>query len=241
MLRWQSFDNVVAAVIDDRFASFSPEGARLTLTPAGPLPRACAFAIDLAIRVLIYLLLVLAMTLSGLYSSGLLLISIFLLEWFYPVLFELLRHGQTPGKSMMHLVVTHGDGTPISVNGSLIRNLLRQADFFPLFYLSGLISMLLTRRFQRLGDLAANTLVIHNQMPNTPPASDIAAGDAADWPLSLQDQQVLVGFLERHTSLSAARRQELAQLAWPELDGADAEQRALGCAARLLGGAESAP
>ena len=228
-------------MIDERFACATPEGARLTLIPAGPLPRACAFAIDLSIRVLIYLALILLMTLLGELSSGVLLISVFLLEWFYPVLFELLRHGQTPGKSMMNLVVTHSDGTPVTVNGSLIRNLLRQADFFPLLYLSGLISMLLTRRFQRLGDLAAGTLVIHQQNTATQPISGIAAGEAADWPLTLADQQVLIGFLERRSALSAERRQELAQLAWPELDGVHAEQRALGCAARLHGGSGAQP
>ncbi len=75
---------------------------------------------------------------------GLLLILAFVLEWFYPTLFEAFRHGQTPGKKAMGIVVVHANGSPLSFNGSLIRNLLRTADAFPLFYLLGFVCTLIS-------------------------------------------------------------------------------------------------
>lgn len=226
-------------MIDERQGLFTPEGVELTLTLAGPVPRGVAFLLDLLIRVGVYI--VAAMLFGLLLSSvagGLMLITVFLLEWFYPVLFEMLNNGQTPGKSAMKIAVTHTDGTPVTLNGSLIRNLLRTADMFPSFYLAGIVCMLCNKRFQRLGDLAADTVVIHTGHELLSQARVTIAPQLPDWPVTLDDQRTLVSFLQRGEKLSQPRRQELASLAYPELTPAHAETRALAHARHLLGGDE---
>uniref|UniRef100_UPI0025F2F3AC RDD family protein n=1 Tax=uncultured Thiodictyon sp. TaxID=1846217 RepID=UPI0025F2F3AC len=143
----------------------TPEGVDLGLRVAGPAPRALALAADGAIRLVILLALSPLAALSGL-GLGLSLIAVFLLEWLYPVTFEVLS-GATPGKRAMGLMVVHDDGTPVGLPASLIRNLLRVVDFFPLFYGVGLVCTLVDRDFRRLGDLAAGTLVVHAQRRST--------------------------------------------------------------------------
>jgi uncharacterized RDD family membrane protein YckC len=222
-------------VIDERLRLRTPEGAQLTLVPAGIMPRLVAFAIDMAIRIAIYIAAAIVLGLFKSISGGLMLILIFLLEWFYPVLFELFMHGQTPGKRTMGLAVVHSDGSPVTANGSIVRNLLRTADMFPVFYLAGFLSMLVSRRFQRLGDLAADTLVIHLDQGRRPETSVHVPERAPDWPVDVQDQQTLVAFLERGQALTPERRQELARIVYPELPDQDAERQALGVARHLLG------
>ena len=127
-------------LIDERFEVETPEGAMLSLSLAGPVTRAMAYGIDLILRLIIFAVLAIVLSLLGKMGIGLLLIIGFALEWFYPTLFEALRHGQTPGKKAMGIAVVHANGSPLSFNGSLIRNLLRTADAFPLFYLLGFIT-----------------------------------------------------------------------------------------------------
>ncbi|ERP86703.1 RDD family protein [Alcanivorax sp. P2S70] len=203
--------------IDDRLEIETPEGALLTLSLAGPVTRAMAYGIDLLLRLLIFAIVALLLSLAGKAGTGLMLITLFLLEWFYPTLFEALRHGQTPGKKWMGIAVVHSNGSPLSFNGSLIRNLLRTADAFPLFYLLGFVSTLISPRFQRLGDMAANTLVIHVENPATSSKNEQGHNEAPDWSLNRDDQLALLAFQERHEQFSEARQQELAQLAYPEL------------------------
>nr|WP_330178084.1 RDD family protein [Candidatus Vondammii sp. HM_W22] len=74
-----------------------------------------------------------------------------------------LQSGATPGKKAMGILVVHDDGTPVSWSSSLIRNLLRAADFPPFLYGFWLLSMLASRDFKRLGDLAAGTLMIYQE------------------------------------------------------------------------------
>ena len=222
-------------MIDERLGLVTPEGAELNLTLAGPVPRTAAFLIDLLIRAAIYLILSIVLSFLGGAGRGLMLIGIFLIEWFYPVIFEVFWQGQTPGKRALGIAVSHDDGTPITVNGSLLRNLLRTADFFPMAYFAGYLTMLSNRRFQRLGDLAAGTLVVHIDRPDLAPVRVNVLARHPDWSVSLDQQRTLVAFLERGINLSQARRQELAVLAYPELEPESAETRALANARYLLG------
>lgn len=144
----------------------------------------------------------------------------FLIEWFYPVLFEVLRAGRTPGKAALGLRVVNANATPIGWNASLIRNLLRTVDFLPLLYLGGLVSMLLTQRFQRLGDLAADTLVVHAGHPavGAGEPEEVAAGlGARPAPIALApaEQRALLAFAERRGALSPERAVELADILEP--------------------------
>lgn len=207
--------------IDEQLHIDTPEGARLTLSLAGPLPRALAYGIDFGIRGLAVFAISIPLMLLGRGGSGLYLLLLFLMEWFYPVVFEVFAQGRTPGKKALGLAVVHGNGAPVSLNGSLVRNLLRTADLFPAFYLTGFLATLITGRAQRLGDLAADTLVIHSGHERRRAAAGNDADDRPqppDWPLSRDDQLVLLAFGERAGLLSEERRRELARLAYPELN-----------------------
>lgn len=222
-------------IIDERQGLITPEGAELNLTLAGVIPRTAAFMIDLLIRIVVYSGAGMLFAFLGSVGGGLMLILMFLLEWFYPVVFEVFRDGQTPGKKALGIAVTHADGTPVTVNGSLLRNLLRSADIFPFCYLAGYLTMLSNPRFQRLGDLAADTVVIHVDKPQIRQVRVNVPPQAPDWPVSLDDQRTLVAFLERGEALSQPRRQELAVLAYPESTPEQAERRALAHGRYLLG------
>lgn len=208
----------------------------LTLSAAGPVVRAAALAIDSLIKGALYLALAPLAALSGL-GLGLLFLAVFLVEWFYPVVFEL-RSGATPGKRALGLRVVADDGTPLTPAASLIRNLLRAVDFLPLAYGAGLVCTLLDRNCRRLGDLAAGTLVIHAR-----PAvriRDIPHRDpiAPPVPLPIDLQQAVLGYAERSHRLSTQRRAELAD-ALTELTGQRgeaAEQALLGYANWLVRG-----
>ncbi len=176
---------------------------------AGPIVRAAAWAIDASIRAVLYLALALFMSLLGGVGMAVMLIGFFLIEWFYPVFFEL-QNGATPGKRMMGILVIQDNGTPVTPSASVIRNLLRTADFLPFLYATGLVAMLLNREFKRLGDLAAGTLVIYRheaKMPTNPPSDSVTKP-----PLDLNEdeQMTLLAFSERAEGLSADRREELA-------------------------------
>ena len=191
----------------------TPEGVDLTLRAAGPVVRAVALALDSLIKAALYLALTPLLALSG-RGTGLVLWGMFLVEWFYPVIFEL-RTGATPGKRAMGLAVVAEDGTPVTPAASLIRNLLRVVDFLPVAYGAGLLCTLIDRDFRRLGDLAAGTLVVHVR-PATQ-AREIPHRDPIPLPrpLPVAVQQAILGYGERSPRLSADRRTELAETLAP--------------------------
>lgn len=92
---------------------------------------------------------------------ALLILSYFLLLWGYYALFEAFRNGQTPGKRVLKIRVIKDSGRQITFFEALARNLLRVIDALPSAYLIGVIAILCTRQNQRLGDLVASTLVVH--------------------------------------------------------------------------------
>ncbi len=212
----------------------TPEGIDLELRPAGPVARGLAILIDEAIAQIASLVVLLVLGMLGAAGVGVWLVSYFLIEWFYPVLFEVLRGGQTPGKRSMNLRVVNADATPIAWNGSLVRNLLRVVDLLPGFYLVGLVSLCLTHRFQRLGDLAAGTLVVHDDRATgeheAETMQELAALGATRATVALRsnEQRALLGFAERQRTLSDDRAIELSDLL-TDLSGesGDAGRRAL--------------
>ena len=87
-------------------------------------------------------------------------IVVFALFWGYYMAFEIITNGQSPGKRLLGLRVMKVGGYPISFADSAIRNLVRVVDFLPFCYCIGLTTMLINGNWQRLGDLAAGTLVV---------------------------------------------------------------------------------
>jgi uncharacterized RDD family membrane protein YckC len=198
--------------------------------------RAAALVIDGLIKGALYLALVPLAAFSGL-GLGLLFLGVFLIEWFYPVYFEL-RSAATPGKRALGLAVVADDGTPVTPAASLIRNLLRVMDFLPFAYGAGLLCTLTDPHFRRLGDLTAGTLVVHarpggagrdipRREPIMPPS-----------PLPLELQQAILDYAERSQRLSAQRREELARVlgGLAGKEGGGAEMTLLGYANWLVRG-----
>ena len=178
---------------------------------AGPVVRAWAWAIDFAIRAGIYLALSMLLGFFGGMGTAVLMIGFFLIEWFYPVLFEI-RNGATPGKRAMGIQVVHDNGTPVSWSSSVIRNLVRAADFLPFLYAFGLLAMLSNRDFKRLGDMAAGTLVVYVETP--PARQTLPAADPIPPPgdLYVDEQRTLLAFSERTSILTPERSAELADI-----------------------------
>ncbi len=193
----------------------TPEGVELGLRVAGPAVRAYAWAIDTLIRLAVYVALAIPLAFLGQVGVGLYFLAIFLMEWFYPVYFEVTRGGATPGKRRLGLRVLHDDGTPVSWSSSIIRNLLRFADFLPAAYGFGLASMLVSRDFKRLGDLAAGTLVVHRIADELPVSVPEAPPARPPVPLAPTEQRAVLEFAARQKTWSEQRIAELATLARP--------------------------
>jgi uncharacterized RDD family membrane protein YckC len=208
----------------------TPENVVLTYQLAGPAARLGAYLLDLCVRLLIWgigLMLMAAMSLSlpGL-GFGTFLVVWFLAEWAYYVVLEWGFSGKSIGKAALGLRVIHERGHPITLWSAMLRNLLRAADGLPLVivplnpvfrlelpvYGVGLLSMALSGRFQRLGDLAAGTVVIserHVVLPREPiiiekidplPRADLGRTPPDDRTLSLIEE-----FLSRRSILTHER------------------------------------
>jgi uncharacterized RDD family membrane protein YckC len=198
-------------MLDTIRAFETPEGIELQLHVAGPVSRAAAWLVDTLIRSCFYLICTIVFSVLGEVGWGIILLSYFLIEWFYPVFFEVLK-GTTPGKKMFNLWVCHDNGTPISWQASMVRNLLRVADFLPFFYVIGLISMLMNKNFKRLGDIAAGTLVIYKD--NGERNYEIPEHKPLPSPqiLNLSEQRAILEYAERKKQLSNERCIELSNL-----------------------------
>lgn len=206
--------------LDNSYWIDTPEGVPLALQPAGIVVRVLAWSIDFSLRLGLFWLVVMATQFLGWYSIswGVTLLSAFLLEWWYPVLFEVYWRGATPGKRILGLRVVQENGSPVDWGRSLLRNLLRTADFFPMMYSAGLICMLLRQDCRRLGDLAAGTLVVYTTKPvvrTTLP--EALRRIAPQTTLSAEEQGLLLNLAERSTTLNPERVEELLQLLDPKL------------------------
>jgi uncharacterized RDD family membrane protein YckC len=201
------------------------EGVEVRLRIAGPLLRGGALAIDFAVQTGIIIGCDILLRLLGLaagwqVSAAFQRLFLFFMFWWYPVFFEFSAWGATPGKRMMGLRVVQTSGSPITFGQSVLRNFLRFADQLPpisigLFYLPtmafGLISCISTRRFQRLGDLAAGTVVVYDKIlpepvVNAPPPI------AAMMPTAIlrpEEVRAVIAFRDRAGLWSEGRRAEI--------------------------------
>ncbi|MGH8296807.1 MAG: RDD family protein, partial [Steroidobacteraceae bacterium] len=191
----------------------TPEGILLELRPAGLSARFYAFAIDWIIRIVALTAVAIAARPIGGIGVALWLILLFLLEWLYPVAFELWRSGATPGKRLFDLKVVMDDGLPVTPVASLARNLLRAADFLPMLYGAAIVSVLTRADCKRLGDLAAATLVVHQPRTARRAAQAPAAPLAPVRALEPRDQAAVIALAARAPLLSRDRLDELATLA----------------------------
>jgi len=196
----------------------TPEGTDLHADLVGLVPRALAYTVDLFVRIGIMFVLSILLLFFGEVGVGIYLIVFFVLEWWYPVLFEVYRGGQTWGKKAFNIKVVNDDLTPVSLGPSLIRNLLRGADIFPLFYAVGSVSVLCTNRFQRLGDLAAGTIVVYCEADDYDSSILDQVEAVAPTHAMSEDQQVaFINFALNKGRLSQDRQEEIAEIIRPRL------------------------
>jgi uncharacterized RDD family membrane protein YckC len=158
----------------------TPEGVVFSYRLAGPITRALAWAIDFLIGMVVTIavgsLLTYLHFLSRDIATGLTLVAFFVTSIGYGILFEWLWRGQTPGKRLLRLRVIDGNGLRLQFYQLFLRNLLRPVDSLPVFYLVGGLAALLSRRAQRLGDLAADTVVVHTPRYSEPDLEQLLAG-----------------------------------------------------------------
>jgi uncharacterized RDD family membrane protein YckC len=243
-----SFETTDAA-LRDQLSIRTPELVAIEFPLAGIGSRFVAILLDYLLQGSIAIVLILVFVLfisgaAGSHSSGIaassnlsekwgIAIAIalpFLFQWGYFTLFEAFWRGQTPGKRVMRIRVIQQTGRPISLFESMSRNLLRAIDMLPSLYIFGVITMFLTSRQQRLGDLVAGTLVVHERdleaplesmggsrtftsasfKPVAPPPreSKLAADSVAS--LTLADLQALESYLARRLDVPTATRALLA-------------------------------
>lgn len=218
----------------------TPEGVLLSLRPAGPFPRLVAWLIDGLIKLVMILLTLWLLHALGAFFTGLWLLLTFVLLWGYNVLFEVLNNGATPGKIALNLQVVYTNGAPVSWSGSILRNFLRVVDALPNLYALGLLVTLVNPRFQRLGDIAAGTVVAYREgtavMP-LPAAPATLSAQPLRVPLSRDEQRAVMQFGERAGELSRERLVELAALLKPvtQLDDSEAVERLSAHASWLSG------
>jgi len=148
------------------------EGISFPLQLAGPMTRFLAWLIDLAVIMSMVTAVNLSLGLIGFLSADLAdalkIVSFFLISTGYFIFMEWIWRGQTIGKRLLRLRVLDVDGFFLTFSQIAIRNLMRLIDMLPLFYLVGGIAMLANRRAQRLGDLAANTIVVRQRESKQP-------------------------------------------------------------------------
>jgi len=238
--------------LDTTISVVTPENISFEYQLAGPFRRLPAYLIDVAVRwgFLIALAIAVVMVLgmigggpAGPFLMAGSMITYFVVTWFYGTILETYFNGRTVGKWACGIRVIDVDGRPINGARALIRNLLRVADLAPLAAFSqyseeippifviptgmiALVTMTMTRRMQRLGDLAAGTMVIVDerawQLPlvkvEDPRVPALASFLPGDYRVSRSMARTLAIYAERRHFLTPPRRREIAsQLTQPLL------------------------
>lgn len=227
---------------DTRRPILTPEGGTLTIRVAGPVPRAIAWTIDLMIRLSGYF--VLAIVYGLLLPEGtegaVMALTLFAGEWLYYGLFEGFT-GATPGKKRCGLLVVQQDGSPCGLEASFVRNIVRFVDFLPPIYGFGLMSLVFSPEFQRLGDRAAGTFVVYGKEER--PVSQrktrrrgekeatLPTTEPQPLPIALtgEEEAAVLEFARRARDWGDARADEIANLAEPltKVSGRASRQRLL--------------
>ncbi|MGB0122672.1 MAG: RDD family protein [Silvibacterium sp.] len=168
----------------DQLTIDTPEQVAIRFPVAGIGSRFLAILADSALQIACYAVLILVFVLIATSApktaagdlsrtgekwlvAGFILFN-FLMYWGYFTLFETFWNGQTPGKKLLKIRVIQQSGRQITFFEAMTRNLIRIIDWVPSIYLVGLITMLCNRQHQRLGDLAAGTIVIHERPSEEP-------------------------------------------------------------------------
>ncbi len=208
--------------ISEKVSVQTPEQIQFEFELAGVSARMMAYLLDLLIRagIISVVSTILVLTTSwaseGL-SAGLVLILAFVVEWGYNTLLEWRFNGVTPGKKALGIRVVRTDGVSIDFVRSAMRNFLRAADIFPFFYAAGVLTMFFTGTQRRLGDLAADTMVIREKrspLRELPPLPsnlvEIPTGALMQLGIRDRDLTIIDEFFRRRHLFSEDRADEIA-------------------------------
>jgi len=210
-------------------------GVPIELPIAGPGGRSYAFIIDWHIRVLAaaawgfgYTLVLSAVsageTLPG-WQMPLGFVPAMLIYLLYHPLLELTMSGRTPGKRIAGLRIVSIEGSVPAAGAIIVRNLFRIVDSLPILYVVGLAFSMATARHQRIGDLAAGTLLVYEDAGRAESLDTLPRAGAATG-LSTSDAELVQDLLERWPDLDREHRLELARRLLARLDPATAENQA---------------
>ena len=220
-------------MLDERqYTVETPEQIELAYDIAGIGSRFLAALVDHVIVAILLSLgsvtLALALDSLGVGLDTLLVLSIFFIVIYlsicaYFIFFETTWNGQTPGKRLVGIRVVRTGGRPIGFLGSAIRNLIRLADFLPVLYGVGMITMFVDRRARRLGDFAAGALTLREgrqvtlamlsaredrSEPAVPTADELTIPNLRA--LKPADYEIVQEFLRRRAGISYDLRRQLA-------------------------------
>ena len=213
---------VVSVHALDTVRSFpTPEHIAFRHRTAGPLVRAFAWVIDVVVRgAALFVLAIPLLVLGWKLGIGLWLVAWFIADWLFGAFCEWKWKGLTPGKKACSVRVVAHDGQPPAFGACLLRNVLRFADALPT-PATGVLAMVLGGNFQRLGDLAAGTLVVYDEhqapvravpaleaeaarlLPLLPPG-EVAALDG-------ETGRAIAAFVAARRRFHPRRRQEMAE------------------------------
>jgi len=211
-------------------------GVPIDLPIAGPGGRSYAFIIDWHIRVLA----------ASAWALGFIVVMnvinagsepppnwLVLLGFIPPALIYLLYHpilelamsGRTPGKRIAGLRIVSVEGTVPGAGALIVRNLFRFIDGLPMLYVVGLAFAMTTRRHQRIGDLAAGTLLVYEDASKADSLGGLPAAGASSG-MSTADAELVQDLIDRWEQLDPANRLDLARRLLARLDPAEADSRA---------------
>jgi uncharacterized RDD family membrane protein YckC len=188
-------------VNSDQLNIDTPELVAIQMSLAGIGSRFIALLIDTLIWAAGLVVLVLVLwafrpalqafsSLSYQWTVAIFTFSIFLLNWGYFTLFEAFCNGRTPGKRIARIRVIQSSGRAIGIFESMARNFIRYVDQIPFFYAVGVVAVFATRQHQRLGDLAAGTLVVRDREQETPLWAETGVpldrSSSAEWKTSVR-------------------------------------------------------
>jgi uncharacterized RDD family membrane protein YckC len=212
----------------------TPENVELSQPLAGIGSRFLAGFIDNLIMIGVFIVLIILFVLTtwenpidffrssseryGFWASAILIILAFLVYWGYFLFFEWRTNGQTPGKRYMKLRVVKEGGLPVTFTDIAVRNLLRVVDGQISYAVAG-VFMFASSKAQRLGDMAAGTVVISEEMPNYSARSDKYYLSQAERPataeglratgLTPEEYRVLWNYWYRRNQLTFEARQRV--------------------------------
>ncbi len=218
--------------LDTSVRLVTPERIAFDYPLAGPFRRYFAYLIDFAIvltTILIVTLILMVVSLGSVSGFGPIFVAYFVIMWGYRGVCELAMNGQTFGKRFVGLRVVSDRGLPITPAQAILRNLVGsldgtvpyvlRPDLTAMLLLFGLTSMLLTRKFQRLGDLAAGTMVVVEERQwrsGMLRVDENAVGALLPWlPLRMEAgsemARAVSDYVRRRGRFGKARREEMAE------------------------------